>query len=115
MKRKILVVFIILITLLSNIVPIFTYATEGIVQETTESDLTNIQNENIQIKGTNSFGQLLASEISDKTDDINEGNCIFSVTMNEKEATVEYSLLEDATIIVGIFEEDGIKLLATRK
>ena len=69
----------------------------------------------VSVQGTDSFGAMVAAELSSAQDEQleNNGNNVFSVEMDGKTATVEYETLTDSTLVVGIYSEDGKKLLAT--
>lgn len=74
----------------------------------------SMQND-IYMEGTNSFGNMLASEISAKQaeQDENNGYNVFSIEMSGKLADIEFQTLSAATLVVGIYSEDGRQLIAT--
>lgn len=76
-----------------------------------------IKNSNVNVKGTNSFGNMLSDKIDGKTQEQeeNNGNNIFAVEMNNNIATVEFETTEDAVIVVGIFDESGNNMLCSGK
>ena len=67
------------------------------------------------IESTNSFGSLLASELTEKQAEqlANNGCNIFSVEMDGTMATVSYQTVVDCTLVVGIYDESGTTLYAT--
>ena len=69
----------------------------------------------MKVEGTDSLGAALADKLSDKASEQIENNgCnIFSITMNGKNALVEMDTIEDAKIVVGIYDEKTDKLLAS--
>lgn len=71
----------------------------------------------ISVQGTDSFGELFADAVGAEVEsqEKNNGYNIFSVEMKDKTATVSFETLKDATLVVGIYEEDGIKMLASGK
>lgn len=71
----------------------------------------------IEVSGTDSLGAMLSSVINDKADeqDKNNGCTIFSVEMSGNMATVEYETIKKAELVVAIYEEDGVKQLASGK
>lgn len=69
----------------------------------------------IDVEGMTSFGKLFADEITEKVSEQqeNNGNNVFSVEVEGKLATVEYETTADATLVVGIYDEAGVQLLAS--
>lgn len=69
----------------------------------------------VNVESTNSVGQLIANQITSKQDEQDENNgCnLFSVEVNEKRATVSFETLQDCTIVVGIYDETGVTMVAT--
>ena len=69
----------------------------------------------VDIRSTNSFGDLFAQELSDKQEEQLQGNgcTVFSVTMDGNVANVRFQTLYDATLVVCIYDEDGTQLLAS--
>ena len=82
----------------------------------TENLQEQIEND-ISVQGTDSFGELFADAVGAEVEsqEKNNGYNIFSVEMKDKTATVSFETLKDATLVVGIYEEDGIKMLASGK
>ncbi|MGN0474754.1 MAG: leucine-rich repeat protein, partial [Acutalibacteraceae bacterium] len=80
-----------------------------------------VSNDKLEISGTNSFGNLVASTI----EDYNNGEysdeaatreySVTDIEMNGTTATVEYGALHDCTLVVAIYDEDGIKMLGSGK
>ncbi len=77
---------------------------------------TNI-GEDMNIKGTNSFGSLVTSELEQKADsqEENKGFNIFSVEVTGKTAAAEFEALQDSTLVVAIYDESGVEMLASGK
>ncbi|MGN1303603.1 MAG: hypothetical protein ACI4YB_01080, partial [Oscillospiraceae bacterium] len=69
----------------------------------------------LTVQGTNAFGNMLAAELQSAQDEQieNEGQNIFSIEMTEKTATVEYDVIEDCSVVVGIYDESGTTMLAS--
>lgn len=96
---------------------------EGITEESVINDNSSgdssvgLDNEDLTVNGTDSFGRLFSDALSDKASEQleNSGNNVFSVEIKGNVATVEYESLYDAELVVGIYEEDGIKILGTGK
>lgn len=82
----------------------------------TENLQEQVEND-ISVQGTDSFGELFADAVGAEVEsqEKNNGYNIFSVEMKDKTATVSFEALKDATLVVGIYEEDGIKMLASGK
>ena len=86
-----------------------------IVTKAEEENQPNLNKGNITVEGTNSFGNLLATQITALQED-NDGNyprgyCIVDLTIEDNVATIEYDILEDAILIVALYTEDGIRLI----
>lgn len=75
---------------------------------------TNLQNA-ISLQGNNSFGNMLADELTGKVQEQleNNGNNVFSVEMKGQAATVSFETLQNAILTVAIYDEEGKKLLAS--
>ena len=85
-------------------------------KQQTENSQEQVEND-ISVQGTDSFGELFADAVGAEVEsqEKNNGYNIFSVEMKDKTATVSFETLKDATLVVGIYEEDGIKMLASGK
>lgn len=86
--------------------------------EDIESDYpeTDLDDENeLTIEGDDSFGSLLAEavEMEMASQEENLGYHVFSIEMDGKKATVSFETMEDAALVVGIYDESGKKLLAS--
>jgi len=80
--------------------------------------VTNIENDmqsDVSVTGSNSFGALLAESIDEERQEQqeNDGYNIFSIEMLDKDATVSFEAGEDCTLVVGIYDEAGNKMLAS--
>ncbi len=75
---------------------------------------TNICDD-MDVKSTNSFGALLTSELEQESDkqEANNGINIFSVEVTGKTATAEFETLQDSTLVVAIYDESGVEMLAS--
>lgn len=82
----------------------------------TEQDVDFVDDA-LKVTGSDSLGRMLSSSISEKVEEqeSNNGNNIFSIEIDGKKATVEYEVTQEAELVVGIYEEDGVRLLATGK
>lgn len=86
--------------------------------ETGKSDAsTMLDGEKMTVKGTNSFGAMLADPLAAKMDEqgSNAGYNVFSIEVRGKEASVSFETLQDAALVVGIYDEDGIAMLGSGK
>ncbi len=92
--------------------PISVSAEETDPQE--NASVSNV-NDDMKISGTNSFGNMVANAIGDTTEqqEQNGGYNVFSVEVSGKTATVSLETLQDAALIVAIYEDDGEKMLAS--
>ena len=133
MSKRMLVMLLVLSVLFSlEIHPVMasSVSTNDVSQENTESEFIEsedpmeedfsdeklgLNNEDIVVKSTNSFGELLAEAINEKVDEEieNNGFNIFSIEVEGTQATVSFETLKNCTLIVGIYDETGSKLLAT--
>ena len=77
---------------------------------------TNI-GDDMNIRGTNSFGSMVTSELEQESDkqEENNGFNIFSVEVTGKTATAEFETLQDSTLVVAIYDESGVEMLASGK
>ena len=89
---------------------------EEAVSETQDQEI-GILDDALKVTGSDSLGRMISSSLSEKVEEqkSNNGNNIFSVEIVGKKATVEYEVAQEAELVVGIYEEDGVKLLATGK
>ena len=79
-----------------------------------KQDTTNMKSE-ISVQGTDSFGNMVAEAIDNKVEqqEENEGCNIFGITMSGTEAEVDFETNKDASLVVGIYDEAGIKMVAS--
>lgn len=92
---------------------------DGKASETEDEDVKDkeesepgLENE-ISLEGEDSFGELLSEAVQTEVaaQEENAGYHIFSVEMNGNKGTVSFETLEDAAVVVGIYDETGKKLL----
>ncbi len=69
----------------------------------------------VSIQGTNTFGNLLTSELTAEMDkqEENSGCNIFSIEMNGTDAAISFETTENCTLVVGIYDESGQRMLAS--
>ena len=66
------------------------------------------------LEAQNSLGRLFKDIMSETEVDTEQTDCgVYSVVMDGTKATASIQALEDCTLVVGIYEEDGIRLIAT--
>ncbi len=90
--------------------------TETEVPEETETESEETElSDGISVQGASSFGRLFANELAEEVSEQreNNGNNIFSAEVEGNLAVVEYESLADAGLIVGIYDEAGVQLLAS--
>lgn len=86
--------------------------------ETEKSDASAmLDGKEMTVKGTNSFGTMLADSLAAEMEEqeSNAGYNVFSIEMKGKEASVSFEALQDAALVVGIYDEDGIAMLGSGK
>ncbi len=95
---------------------VFSISTSATSDDTSgnQNILTGI-GDDMSVKSTNSFGNLLTSELEQEADkqEENNGINIFSVEVTGKTATAEFETLQDSTLVVAIYDESGVKMLAS--
>ena len=78
---------------------------------------TDLVNNGMTVEGTNSFGTLLSNEIAESQEetesDYQAGYSVTELTFSGSTATVTYDALEEATLVVAVYTEDGRQLLAS--
>ncbi len=91
-----------------------TFSTYAAAQKTTESS-AELSTESLDIQATNSFGSILAKEISAEQEEqlANNGCNVFSIEMDGTQANVEFQTVAPCTLVVGVYDESGETLLAT--
>ena len=93
----------------------------GMVPATVQATGTSAATENIgtSIEGTNGFGTLLSEEIQTKQEEnekaAESGYNVIGLTIEDGIATVEYSSLEEAILVVSLYTEDSVKMLLSGK
>ncbi len=108
---KKLIAVILVLTLLFSFTVIPTQA------ESATDTVTPMFENDISVDSTNSFGGLLSQTINAEMEKQleNNGFNVFSVEYSEGEALVELEALQDCTLFVGIYSEDGTKLVTSQK
>ncbi len=80
--------------------------------ESTESEKAMLKND-ISVKGTNSFGTFFANELEEAAaeQEENNGHNVFSIEVTDATAIVTFETIEDCTLVVGVYDETGTKML----
>ena len=84
------------------------------------SPTASVTNDDMQLSGGNSFGDLLIAKINNaysagNTDEAAEGYSVTGIEMSGKTATVEYNAAGSCTLVVGIYTDDGTQMLGSGK
>ena len=116
MKKRIVSILtsMLMVFSLSAYVPAVGAGAETAANESTDG--VSMDNSKVSVEGTNSFGNMLTDTLSEKIDEQQENNGynVFSVEMTDtKTAQVKFETLQDCTLLVGIYDESGEKMLAS--
>lgn len=103
------------VVMIITCVPGFNYSKARAVEKNIETNQILSRDKDTSVSAASSFGKLLQEPMSNqaKKHEENNGYNVFSVEMSGKTAAVSMETVEDCTLVVGIYEEDGIKMLAT--
>lgn len=81
---------------------------------------TSVDTGDLTMEGTNGFGTLLSQEIQESQEesaeaeeDYEAGYSVIDLTFEGSTATVEYSSMEEAILVVAVYSEDGLQMLAS--
>ena len=82
-----------------------------------EQTQTALNTGNVTVEGTNAFGRMLSNDImatqTETESEYEAGYVVTNLEIEGKRATIEYSSLEDAIVVVALYSEDGMQLLAS--
>lgn len=111
LSKKLLSILLVLVMLV-GMIPV-TAGAEGTQSVSAEAG-------EVGVEGTNSFGSLLSDAITDSQEAPEEDEYTgqYSVTalkVTGNMATVTYEALEEATLLVAVYSEDGLQLITTGK
>lgn len=105
------------ISLILTAAMLFSLLPVNVQAESNKAD-TDVVSGDMNVTGTNGFGKLLSDAIDDEldaseeeTEEYEAGYSICDVVINESEATVTYSIMEEARLVVALYSEDGMQLL----
>ncbi len=110
MRKRITAIILVIVIFFGGLAHTeFLYAKEA----DTEEDLQFMPENESNIEAEDSFGGLLANALESEMDaqEGNNGYQIFSAEVEGTEVDVTFETLTSATVVVGIYEETGIKLL----
>ena len=104
MFKRILSTLLVLVTLLSFLPP------KAAAQESAPQVAGDVT-----VEGTNSFGTLLANTVQNdpQTQSETQVNRICDLQFNGSLATVEYTSIQAARLVVAVYTEDGRKMLGS--
>lgn len=104
MFKRILSTLLVLVTLLSFLPP------KAAAQESAPQVASDVT-----VEGTNSFGTLLANTVQNdpQTQSETQANRICDLQFNGSLATVEYTSIQAARLVVAVYTEDGRKMLGS--
>lgn len=119
MNKKIIAALLAFLLAFSGIiVPMDAYAVQKFENngKSQRQEHTEFKND-LSVRGTNSFGNLLAGELSQEAEEQQQhlGCNIFSIEVTDRWADVTFETTIDAALVVAIYEEDGIKMLDSAK
>lgn len=100
---------LLVIALLTSLLSIGASATSA----DTHTETPAITTDQPEIRGTNSVGTMLATALSEETAKQNTDCYISDLTFHGPEATVTYQTAKECDLVVGLYEEDGIKMLSS--
>ena len=109
MKKRITSMLLIIVMLV-GILPVYAQA---------EETQATVDNGDVTVTGENGFGTLLAEDIADQQEQVEEQQAaLYSVTdldIQGNTATVTYATAEEVTLMVAIYTEDGMQLVTSGK
>lgn len=82
--------------------------------ETGNKENTMLETENMSVVGTDSFGEMLSQALSQETEQEENQSChISDITVEGNAASVSLETDREATLVVGIYTEDGMEMTAS--
>lgn len=98
---------------LTGILPLTAFAEEEPVASVPESPISTVDTD-YAMEVTDSFGDLLVNAVEEETDpETGYASNVVGIEIDGNLAAVEYSAMEDCTLIVGIYDENAQQLLAS--
>ncbi len=109
MKKKVLS-FLLCLAMLAELLPVFAHA---------EDTGATLDNSEVTVAGTNGFGSVLADEIAQghaqQQEQAASGYTITDLVFDGSTASVTFDTMEEATLVVALYSEDGQQLLTSGK
>ena len=87
-------------------------------QENTRTAEAEVTSDNLTVSGNNSFGDLLAKRLNSSGSAASgsvDGYSVKSLEMTGKTAKVAYKAAGKCTLVVAVYTDDGLKMLASGK
>ena len=85
-------------------------------------DAASVNTDTVTVEGTNGFGSLLSQEITESQEEAEAeaaeysgGYTVTDLVIEDGVATVTYDSMEEATLVVALYTEDGMQLLTSAK
>ena len=115
MKRYLAVLMAFVMMMMTVIMPAGTVYATGNNTPLVDVTTSNFVKNDLKVVGTNSFGSLMANELDSSLEQQkeNEGYNVFSVEVTGKEAKVSFETVTDASLVVAVYDETGVEMLAT--
>lgn len=112
MKFKKLIAGILTLAITLNTVPHINAET---VLDTPDAAEMSVSEENMEISGTNSFGNMVARELAAASNEqeANNGCNVFSVEVNGNTASVSFETLYDSALVVAIYDNEGEQMITS--
>ncbi len=109
-KRTRICAWLIIFVIISQM--ILPQGTLAVAAESQKEAGSVVENGDFSIQGTDSFGNMLSQTLSDEVEqqEENQGCNIFEITIEEQKAAVSLETSENATLVVGIYSEDGLEM-----
>ena len=83
-------------------------------------ETASVNTDNVTIEGTNGFGNLLSQEIAENQEEAEAadieypgGYTVTGLVIEGNTATVTYDTMEEATLVVALYTEDGMQLVTS--
>lgn len=89
----------------------------GVVPATADSAVSadlntaEIKDDEVKLEGNNALGNMLVDKINSSEENDDMGFTIQNVAVDGKDVTVEYSFVQNCTMIVGIYDDEGTVML----
>ena len=100
------------LVMVCSIIPAGAFASES-------AGVSQVDESKVTIEGTNGFGNLLSAAVSEEQENAaeaeSEGYTVTDLAFEGNVATVTYDALEEAILIVALYSEDGMQMLASGK